>query len=173
MDELEEFRHLHLFKRRWAASWALFTSADRFVQISLERASQGARYTQLGSLLPALGQKPHPSTEEGIRYSAREALAAIRRAVAGSLILSLVAGAVALVVSACLGAVHPDLPWHKGKLLQATGGVLALWGTLLAVDGPARTWSGWTAAEHVHATLYTLLLVTGGFLAVLGTLISP
>lgn len=76
----------------------------------------------------------------------------------------------AVLFAAMLGAVHPSLPWDSSKVLQSLGGGFALWGTLLAVDGPPKTWGGGSAAERVHTAVFTSLLTIGACVALVGTL---
>ena len=172
MDEPEEFKSLDKLNV-WNATWALFTSADRFAVIDRERVEQSYRRVELQMLLPALGKEPHRSSEAGRRLTSDENVAAVRGAVATSFAVSTLALACALLAATIYGAVNMALPFHLGKALQTGGGFLAMWGTLLAVNGPARTWSGWNAAERVHTALFTFLLASGGAIAIVGSLISP
>lgn len=153
--------------------WALFTSSEQFVAIFSEHRERSIRATQLQMALPGLGVRPHHSTPAGVELEAREAIAAVRGAVRLTFAISTVTIALALFVAYLMGALGFDLPFHGGKALQVAGGFFAMWGTLLAIRGPASSWGGGSIPERVHAATYTGLLGIGAGLAMVGTLISP
>ncbi len=172
-EETAELRRLRDGLNTWAATWALLTSEARFVEIHRERQAQSRKSLDIEKRLRRDKLKPQLGTSEETDLVGRTAAAEVRAALLASFGVSAVAVAAALLAGVAWGAVHPSLPWHWGKALQTLGGGLALWGTLLAVRPPPRSWSGWTAAEHVHVALYTWLLATGAVTAIVGTLISP
>jgi hypothetical protein len=155
------------------ATWRVFVQPERFADMHVAYTVSAAERTTELMAAPAQDRIPHSSTEAGKRRGALISAARLRGATARTFGLAAIACLTAVAAAAALGQVHPSLPWHGGKVLQTVGGLLALWGTLLAVDGPPRSWSGTSAAERVHVAVFTWLLTLGACAALLGTLISP
>ena len=121
--------------------------------------------------LPAQGKRPHSSTKAGERLYSDESRLVLKASLGKTFLAAAAATVCALTAAFALGDVHPTLPVHMGKVLQAIGGAFALWGTLFAVSGPEKTWGGGSVPERVHGFMFTCLLGVGGFLAILGTLL--
>lgn len=172
MGPLEELEHLKSVNMPKSV-WAMFTSTKKFVAIFSEHRARDQRATKLAMDLPGLGLRPHYSTPAGIEFAAREAVASVRGAVHRTFAVSTLTLVLALLAAYLLEAVRFDLPFHMGKALQVAGGFFAVWGTLLAIKGPASSLSGASIPERVHAATYTALLGVGAGLAMVGTLVSP
>ena len=154
----------------WRITWALLTSKEKFATAEAQHLAFGEE--RMRRLMgPRTG--PHMHSPEGQKFGAFEAATRVRGACIRTLVISLLVLAVALVLAVLLGVVAPNLPWHWGKVSQSGGAVFALWGTLLALNGPYRSAESGTAAAKAHALLFTVLLGIGGALAMFGTLISP
>lgn len=154
----------------WRMTWALLTSKEKFAAAEAEHVAFGKE--RMRRLMgPRSG--PHMHSAEGQNFSAFAAATRVRGACIRTFVISVLMLAVALVLAVLLGVVAPNLPWHWGKISQSGGAVFALWGTLLALNGPYRSAESGTAAAKAHALLFTVLLGIGGALAMFGTLISP
>ena len=156
----------------WKAAVALFTSAEEFANVNRQHSEFGKRQAEL-AMAPRPAGVPHVSSPEGIKLSALRAVVDVRKATLLTLAISAAVLLLASMVAFWWGALNPSLPWHWGKVFQTAGAAFALWGTLLALSGPQRSWGGGTAAELAHGLVFTVILAIGGALAMFGTLISP
>jgi hypothetical protein len=154
----------------WRMTWTLLTSKETFAAAEAEHIAF-AKERMRRLVGPRTG--PHLYSPEGQRFGAFEAATRVRAACSRTLVLSLITLAVALLLALLLGVVAPNLPWHWGKVSETAGAVFALWGTLLALNGPYRSAESGTEAAKAHALLFTILLGIGGASAMFGTLISP
>jgi hypothetical protein len=152
---------------------AFLRSERAFVAKHMEQRAINAQYADEYKLARAHGEIPHVGSEDAERLAASEERRGVLHALQWSATVTLLSVSIALLIGVATGAVHPSLPMHVGKLLQATGGALGVWGTLLAVLGPGVSWSGERASEKAHRVIFTGLLFAGGSIAIAGTLISP
>jgi hypothetical protein len=155
-----------------AATWALFTSVDRFTEFLFQDNKYWATFVAIAEQQRRSGARPHHSSEAGRRLDAIESMELLRRTFGHSMLIALAMSCTALALAWVTGAVHASLPWHWGKVLQGVGGALALWGTIAALTGPPKSLGGCSLAETVHAFAFTVLLAIGGGAAMVGMLIS-
>jgi hypothetical protein len=155
------------------AVFAMFFSHERFARINAVSQEKAQLQRALNSAEVARGGRPHQGTPEGLRANSIENAQYVRQVTLNAFLVASIAVGLMLVIAALLGVVHFLLPWHLGKALQTVGGHFALWGTLLAVSPPAKSLGGESVPERVHGALFTIILATGGALAILGTLMSP
>lgn len=152
-----------------SATWSMLFSADGFAHHYhdlLER----SRAQSVEDMRRTDG-RPHQSTKAGERLSSDEARDGLRVGLFRAFLVACAAFVVAVGIAFAAGTVHPSRSIDAGKLLQAVGGAIAIWGTLLAVKSPPKSLGGTSVPEQVHAFVFTALLGIGGVLALTGTLI--
>lgn len=167
LEELRALGDLNVLR----ATWALFSSEELFAKENHAHNLRGQRRAELLMELPASGEMPDLSTQAGERLFSDESRKRLIQGLLRTFSLTCSAIVIALLIAGVLGAVHPSIPLHPGRVFQIIGGALALWGTLFALDGPIKSWGGGTVPERVHSFIFTCLLAFGGALALLGTLL--
>jgi hypothetical protein len=152
-----------------SATWSMLFSEDRFAQHYrdlLERSRAQAMED-----IQRTDGRPHHSTPAGERLSSDEARNELQLGLLNAFLVACVALFLAVGIALTVGTVHPSRSLDAGKLLQAVGGALAIWGTIFAVKSPPKSLGGLSVPEQVHTFLFTTLLGIGGALALTGTLI--
>jgi hypothetical protein len=108
--------------------------------------------------------------EEDAQASLAIANAELSKAIRTSFMTTLAIALIGITIAFLLGLLATSLPMAWGKIINATGVLLAAWATLFALGTPVRSWKGKTLPELIHPKIFIAIFIPGLLLSFLGQL---